>query len=110
MDNLRILASCLVREKVSFKHGVSRDFWGISIYRPDWWPADVKFQSPHERRKGCSLNHDDLREDVNAYRGHRHLDTSNEQQQPIADDSTDGQIQIEETNDVEFNKTLITIE
>ncbi|KAK3577847.1 hypothetical protein CHS0354_010408 [Potamilus streckersoni] len=55
MDDLRILASCLVREEVSFKHGVSRDFWGISIYRPDWWPADVKFQSPHERRKGLYI-------------------------------------------------------
>ncbi|KAK3584326.1 hypothetical protein CHS0354_030996 [Potamilus streckersoni] len=57
MDDLRILASCLVREEVSFKHGVSRDFWGISIYRQDWWPADVKLQSPHERRKVCVYVH-----------------------------------------------------
>ncbi|XP_061172143.1 uncharacterized protein LOC133181613 [Saccostrea echinata] len=50
MQVKRCIISNLVRQYMELKYGRKRDIWGYPSLKPEWWPDDIEYISPNERR------------------------------------------------------------
>ncbi|XP_062592908.1 uncharacterized protein LOC134254398 isoform X1 [Saccostrea cucullata] len=50
MQVKRCIISNLVRHYMELKYDRKRDIWGYPSLKPEWWPEEIEYISPNERR------------------------------------------------------------